>query len=204
MTRYLLAEWIRRTRLRLSDPAARPLPEVTVETGPTLRGWVLRLALLGLCPLLLLTAAARTPGLPAGLLWTAVVLSTGLLVARPTPATAGGIVVVSGVLLWGFDSEPFDPWSLVVALLAYLLTRVTWWAAHLPLGGRAEIAALLVGWRRDLAVLGGTALLGGLAMLAGGTTLPGAVLLAALAVVGIVFLALATGGSARDDGASRG
>lgn len=202
MTRYLIAEWIRQLRLRLHDPAARPLPEVTTDTGPTLRGWVLRLALLVLTPALILTAAARTPGLPDALVWTIVALSTGLLVARPTPSTAGGVVVLSGTLLWGLTSEPFDPWSLVVALLAYLLTRVTWWAAHLPPRGRAEIAALLVGWRRDLAVLGGTGLLGGLAMLASGAAVPGAVLLAALAVAGLAFLALATGGSARDDGRS--
>jgi hypothetical protein len=202
MTRYLIAEWIRRFRLRLHDPAARPLPEVTAETGPTVRGWVLRLALLLLTPALILTAAARTPGLPDALIWPITLLCTGLLVARPTPATAGGVVVLSGILLWGLASEPFDPWSLAVALLAYLLTRITWWAAHLPPRGRAEIAALLVGWRRDLAVLGGTGLLGALAMLASGAAVPGAVLLAALAVVGIAFLALATGGSARDDGRS--
>ncbi|WP_129790187.1 hypothetical protein [Promicromonospora panici] len=202
MTRYLIAEWIRQLRLRLHDPARRPLPEVTAETGPTLRGWVLRLALLALTPALLLTAASRSPGIPDPMVWTLVLLCTGLLVARPTPTTAGGVVVLSGVLLWGLDSEPFDPWSLLVALLAYLLSRATWWAAHLPPRSRAEIAALLVGWRRDLAVLGGTGLLGGLAMLTSGAALPGAVLLAALAVVGIAFLALATGGSARDDGRS--
>lgn len=204
MTRYLLAEWIRRTRLRLADPAARPLPEVTATTGPTLRGWVLRLALVVLAPLLLLTAASRTPDLPAGPVWTVIVLCTSLLVGRPTPTTAGGVVITSAVLLWGFEAEPFDPWSLVVTLLAYLLARVTWWAGHLPLHGRAEIAALLVGWRRDLAVLGGTGLLGALALLASGTTLPGAVLLAALAVVGIALLALATGGHPRHDGANQG
>ena len=110
------------------------------------------------------------------------------------------VVVVSGVLLWGFTTEPFDPWSLLVALLAYLLARVTWWAAHLPLRGRAEVAALRVGWRRDLAVLGGTGLLGGLAMLVSGATLQGAVLLAALAVAGLALVALATGGPARHDG----
>lgn len=202
MTRYLIREWIRRFRLRLADPAARPLPEVTAETGPTVRGWVLRLLLAALSPLLLLTAAARTPGLPDALLWPMVLVSTGLLVVRPTPTTAGGVVVLSGVLLWGLESEPFDPWSLLVALLAYLLARTTWWAAHLPPRGRAEIAALLVGWHRDLAVLGGTGILGGLALLASGATLSAAVLLAALAVTGIAFLALATGGSARDDGQS--
>ncbi|MFC8798407.1 hypothetical protein ACFT2C_11795 [Promicromonospora sp. NPDC057138] len=202
MTRYLITEWIRRFRLHLADPAARPLPEVTAETGPTLRGWVLRLALLLLTPALLLTAAGRSPGISDSMVWTIVLVCTGLLVARPTPTTAGGIVVLSGILLWGFTSEPFDPWSLPTALLAYLLTRITWWAAHLPPRGRAEIVALLVGWRRDLTVLGGTGLLGGLTMLVTGATVPGAVLLAALAALGIALLALATGGSARDDGRS--
>lgn len=200
MTRYLLGEWIRRYRLSRADPARRPLPEVTAETGPTLPGWVLRLVLVALSPLLLLVAAARTPGLADALVVTVVLVCTGLLVVRPTPTTAGGVVFTSGVLLWGFESEPFDPASLVVALLAYLLARVTWWAAHVPPRGRAETAALLAGWRRDLAVLGGTALLGGLALLASGAALPGAVLLAALAVVGVAFLALATGGAPRDDG----
>jgi hypothetical protein len=202
MTRYLIAEWIRRFRLRLHDPAARPLPEVTAETGPTLRGWVLRLALLLLTPALLLTAAGRSPEVPDSMVWTIVLLCTGLLVLRPTPTTAGGVVLLSGILLWGLASEPFDPWALVVALLGYLLARVTWWAAHLPPRGRAEIAALLVGWRRDLAVLAATGLLGALAVVASGAALPGAVLLAALAVVGIAFVALATTGSARDDGRS--
>jgi hypothetical protein len=187
-------------RLRLPDPAARPLPEVTIETGPTVRGWVLRVALLVLVPLLLLTAGSRSPGLPTALVWTVVALCTGLLVVRPTPVAAGVVVVLSGVLLWGFTTEPFDPWSLLVALLAYLLARVTWWAAHLPLRGRAELAALRVGWRRDLAVLGGTGILGGLAMVASGASLQGAVLLAALAVAGLAFVALATGGPARHDG----
>ena len=189
-----------RLKLRLSDPALRPLPEVTVETGPTMRGWVLRVALLVLVPLLVLTAASRTPGLSTALVWPVAALSTGLVVLRPTPTTAGGVVVVSGVLLWGFTPEPFDPWSLLVALLAYLVVRATWWAAHVPLGGRAEVAALLIGWRRDVVVLGGTGLLGGLAMLISGATVPGAVLLAALAVAGIAFVALASGGTARDDG----
>jgi len=196
--------WTERTwtrlKLRLFDPAARPLPEVTIETGPTVRGWVLRLALLVLVPLLLLTAISRTPDLSTALVWSVVALCTGLLVVRPTPTTAGGVIVLSGVLLWGFTAEPFDPWSLLVALLGYLVARVTWWAAHVPLRGRAEVAALLTGWRRDVVVLGGTGLLGGLAMLASGVILPGAVLLAALAVAGTTFVALATGGPARDDG----
>lgn len=182
-----------RLRLHLADPARRPLPEVTVETGPTVRGWVLRAALLVLVPLLVLTAASRTPGLSTALVWPTVALCTGLVVLRPTPTTAGGVVVVSGVLVWGFTAEPFDPWSLLVALLAYLVVRLTWWAAHVPFGGRAEVVALLTGWRRDVVVLGGTGLLGGLAMLASGATVSGAVLLAALAVAGIAFVALATG-----------
>jgi hypothetical protein len=195
-----LTAQIHRLRIRLTHPAHRPLPEITTETGPTLRGWVLRLALLVLVPLLLLTAAGRTPDIPDGVTWTITALSTGLLLARPTPTTAGGITVAAAVLLWGFTTEPLDPWALAVALLAYLLTRITWWAAHVPPRGHVEIAALLVGWQRDLVVLACTGLLGALAMLASGVTVPGAVLLAALAVVATALLALATGGSPRDDG----
>lgn len=189
-----------RLRLHLADPARRPLPEITIETAPTVRGWALRTILLLLVPLLLLTAASRTPGLAPALVWTVTALCTGLLVAHPTPTTAGGVIVVSGVLLWGFTGEPFDPWALLVALLGYLVARTTWWAAHVPLGGRAELAALLTGWQRDIAVLTGTALLGALAMLTSGAALPGGILLAALAVVGLAFVALATGRPPRDDG----
>ena len=65
-----------------------------------------------------------------------------------------------------------------------------------------HLAALLTGWRRDATVLGATGLLGALAMLASGVTTTTAVLLAALALVGIVLLALATGRPSREDGAT--
>jgi hypothetical protein len=191
-----------RLPVRLSDVAARPLPQITVETGPTVPGWVLRLALLALTPALLLLAASRTDLAPT-LVTIVIVLCTALLVLRPTPATAGVTVVLAGVFLWGFGAPPhggFDPAGLAVALLAHVLVRATWWAAHLPARGRAEIAALLAGWRRDTVVLAATGLLGALALLASGTALPGAVLLAALAVLGLAFVALATGGDPRDDG----
>ncbi|MFI2487508.1 hypothetical protein ACH47X_11395 [Promicromonospora kroppenstedtii] len=187
---------------RLSDVAARPLPQITVETGPTVPGWVLRLALLALTPALLLLAASRSDLAPA-LVTTVVVACTALLVLRPTPATAGVTVVLAGVFLWGFGARPdgdFDPAGLAVALLAYAVVRATWWATHLPARGRAEIAALTAGWRRDVVVLAATGLLGALALLASDTALPGAVLLAALAVLGLAFVALATGRDARDDG----
>ena len=202
MTPRTRTEQLRRLRLRLTDPAKRPLPQVTTDTGPTLPGWVLRLALLALVPVLLFTAASRTPDIPDGVTWTITLLCTGLLLAHPTPTTAGGIVVAAGMLFWGFSTEPFDPWALVLALLAYLVTRITWWAAHVPLRGRTEITALLTSWRRDTVVLAATGLLGALALLTSGATVPGAVLLAALAVVGIAVLALATSGSSRDDGQS--
>lgn len=197
-----LTERLRHLRLRLDDPGRRPLPAVTVETGPTLRGWIFRLALLALTPLLLFTAAGRTPDLPLGVTGIIAVLATGLLVVRPTPATAGGVIVVAAVLFWGFTTEPFDPWALVVALLAHLLARTTWWAAHVPPEGHAELAALRSGWRQDAAVLGATGLLGALALLASGTTATTAVLLAGLALVGVVLLALATGRPSRQDGPS--
>lgn len=187
-----------RTSLHLTnDPTARPLPEITIETGPTLRGWTLRLALLLLVPALFLTAASRTPDLSTGIVWILAALFTILLTARPTPATAAGALVLAAVLFWGPTpggdaGRAFDPWSLLVALQGYLLARLTWWAAHVPVRGRVEIAALLTDWRRDLVVLGGTALLAALAMLVSGATLPGAVLLAALGVAGIAFVALAT------------
>ncbi|WP_169736318.1 hypothetical protein, partial [Promicromonospora kroppenstedtii] len=90
-----------RLTARLSDVAARPLPQITVETGPTVPGWVLRLALLALTPALLLLAASRSDLAPT-LVTTVVAVCTALLVLRPTPATAGVTVVLAGVFLWGF------------------------------------------------------------------------------------------------------
>ncbi|MCP2265342.1 hypothetical protein ACFQHV_02155 [Promicromonospora thailandica] len=200
MTPTRLSRLAQRTRNRLTDPAHRPLPRITTRTGPTLPGWTLRLALAALTPVLLLAAASRTPGLSPGLVLTVTALATTLLALRPTPAAAGAVTVLAAVLLWGFQTEPLDPWTLPITALAYLLTRLTWWAAHLPPRGHAEITALLAGWRRDLAVLTATTALGALALLTTGTTHPLAVLLAALAVAGTAVLALATGRAPRDDG----
>lgn len=187
-TTWTLPLWVRR---RLTDdPTARPLPAVTVEMGPTLPGWALRAALLVLVPALLLTAAGRAPGLLPAMVPIATIACTVLLVLRPAPTTAGVTIVVAGLLLWTLG-EP-GPLGLAVALLAYLVARCAWWAAHVPPRGRAETAALLAGWRHDAVVLGATGLLGALALLASGTTLPGVVLLAALAVAGTAFAALAT------------
>lgn len=202
MTGTTAPEWLRRLTLRLTDPANRPLPRITVESGPTLPGWALHALLLVLTPLLFLTATINTPDLPPGVTWTLAALATGLLVAHPTPATAGGTIVLSGVLMWGFTTERFDPYALVVALIAYTLTRTTWWAAHVPLRGHVEIAALLAGWRRDIVVLAATALLGALAAAVSGTTHPLAALVAALAIVTTTLVALANGRAPRDDGAT--
>ncbi|GAA2232245.1 hypothetical protein GCM10010413_33340 [Promicromonospora sukumoe] len=180
-----------RSWLRLpDDPTTRPLPAVTVGTGLTVPGWALNAALLVLVPALLVTAAGRAPGLLPTTVAIAVIVCTALLVLRPTPTAAGVTVVVAGVLLLTLG-EP-GPLGLAVALLAYLVARCTWWAAHVPPRGRVETAALLTGRRRDVVVLGATGLLGALALLASGTTLPGVVLLAALAVAGTAFAALAT------------
>jgi hypothetical protein len=202
MIRNPFAPLMRRVEQHLADPARRPLPKITTETGLTIPGWVFRLVLLALVPLLLFVAADRTPEIPHGVTWIVAVLGTGLIVIRPTPTTAGGVIVLAAVLFWGFATEPFDPWALAIALLAHLLARTTWWAAHVPPHGHAEIAALLTTWRRDLTVLAATGLLAALALLASGATVPGAVLLAALAVITTVLLALATGSPPREDGRS--
>ncbi len=190
LPRVPLPAWARPWLRLPEDPTARPLPAVTVTTGPTVPGWALRAALLVLVPALLFTAAGRAPGALPTTVTIATIVCTALLVLRPTPAAAGVTVVVAGLLLWTLG-EP-GPLGLAVAALAYLVARCTWWTAHVPSRGRAEIAALVAGWRRDVVVLGATALLGALALLASGTTLPGVVLLAALAVAGTAFAALAT------------
>lgn len=203
-----LARLLDRLRPGGTDPARRPLPAVTVETRPTLPGWALRLAVLLLTPALLLTAAGPGTGFTPPALTTVVTLATALVTLRPTPTTTGTVVVLAALLLWNLEPGPLDTTDLLTALLvaaqAYLLTRLTWWAAHVPLRGRAELAALTTGRRRDLTVLAGTALLGVLVTLASRTAVPAAVLLAALAVTGIALLALATGRGARDDGGGPG
>lgn len=191
----------------MTNPARR-LPAVTVETGPTVPGWALRLAVLLLTPTLLLVAAGPDTGFTPPALATVVTLATALLTLRPTPTTTGTVVVLAALLLWNLDPAPLDTTHLLTALLvatqAYLLNHLTWWAAHVPLRGHTELTALVVTWRRDLAVLAATAVLAVLVALTAHLTQPAAVLAAALAVAGIALLALATGRGARDDGSGPG
>lgn len=170
--------------------ADRPLPHISVETGPTVPGWALRVALGAAAALLLAGAAARTEDLSALVVVPASLVLVTLLVVRPRPAVAGVVLVASGALLLGSSLAPFDPWALVLAPLAYLVTRLAWWADHLSLTARVERAALAAWWRRDAVVVAGTLGLGAIALVASGASVAVGVLVGGIALVLLASLVL--------------
>ncbi|MCF4120845.1 hypothetical protein L1785_07620 [Antribacter sp. KLBMP9083] len=174
-------------RTRLAD---RPLPRVTVETGPTVPGWALRVALGAAAALLLAGAGARTEELSTLLVVPVSLALVTLLVVRPRPAVVGVVLVASGVLLLGSSLAPFDPWALVLAPLAYLVTRLAWWADHVTSSAHAERAALAAWWRRDAVVVAGTLGLGAIALVASGASVAVGVLVGGIALVLLASLVL--------------
>lgn len=170
--------------------ADRPLPTVDVDLGPTLPGWLLRVVLGVAAAGLLAAAAARTPALTAGIVIGSSLALVAFLVARPRPAVAAVTLVAAGMLLIGSAHAPFDPWALVLAPLGYVVVRAAWWADHVPLTARVEVAALAAGWRQDAAVLGGTLLLGAVALPVSGGSWAGGVLVGGVALVLLASLAL--------------
>jgi len=170
--------------------ADRPLPRVTVETGPTVPGWALRAALCVAAALLLSGAAARTEALTTMLVVPGSLVLVALLAVRPRPAVLGVVLVVAGALLLGSSLAPFDPWALVLAPLAYLVTRLAWWADHVPMPAHVERAALAASWRRDAAVVAGTLVLGAVALAASGIAVAAGVLVGGIALALLASLVL--------------
>lgn len=159
-------------------------PDVEVGTGPTLPGWSFRAVLLPTVPLLLLVAGTRA-GVAPGLLLVVAVLATAWVLRSPSPGPVHLVVVAAGVLLLGSHAAPLDPWALALAPLAYAVTRLAWWADHVPLRARVETAALRATLPRDAVVVGGTAALGAVALLVSGGSSAVAVLLGGAALVAL-------------------
>ena len=177
--------------------AARPLPEVTVEHGPWLPGWVLRVLFPVAVPVLMLGAASRTP-LDGVIVLMVTGAVTAWALARPSPEAAHTAVALAAIALLGAGQAPFDPAVLWLAPLGYLATRLAWWAQHVGLGVRVELAALAAAGARDVAVIVLTLALGGAAWTVAGRPVSGVVALGTAALAAVAWLAVR-----RDDGRVR-
>lgn len=167
----------------LPDLADRPLPRVGVVLGPSLRGWMLRLAAAVGVGVLLVVATQRA-AVAAGFGWTVVVAAVVVMAVRPSAMMAQVAVVVAGLLI-GLDAYgPFDPVVFVLIPLAYTAVRLAWWAERVTLMARIELAALATGVPSGPVVLGGTLGLGaGVFLIAGRPFAPAVVVGGAALVV---------------------
>jgi hypothetical protein len=172
-------------RLRRAD---RPLPEVTVDHGPAIPGWVLRLAFTAAVPLFVYAVAARTPVAPG--IVTAVAVGTAVWAGiNPSPAVSHLTVLIAGPLLLTTPG-PFDPSVLWLAPLGYAMTRLGWWASHTGLRTRVELAALGRAAARDSAVILVTLAIGAAAASLAGRPVGAVVALGSAALAALAWLAL--------------
>lgn len=169
----------------LPDFDARPLPRVVVSLGPTVPGWALRAAAAVLAGGLVGIASQRLE-MAAGVAWTISVLAVAVMAIWASLTVAGGVVVLSGLLIAGGGHGPFDPVVLALIPLAYLLVRLAWWAERVSLPARVEWAALAVGVPRGIVLVGATVAFGAL----GGRPNPWAVVAGGVALVALAGLAL--------------
>lgn|GEM_PF-1612334 len=175
----------------------RPLPVVGVEVAPWLPGWVLRAAFVAGALALLLGAGARTTLVPE-LSVTLALLVAAWAAVRPGPAPAHVALVVAALLLLGSTEAPFDAATLWLAPLAYLVTRLGWWASHVGARERVELAALGRTAVRDGVVVAASLVIGAAAWATAGRPVAG------LVAVGVAALAaLAWTVVRRDDGEAR-
>ncbi|SKC71077.1 hypothetical protein [Krasilnikoviella flava] len=172
----------------------RPLPVVGVEVGRWLPGGVLRAAFVVAVAVLLLASGARTT-----LVSELVVVITGVPVVwaavRPGPGPAHVALVTVALLLLGSTSAPFDPAVLWLAPLGYVVTRLGWWASHVGVTERVELAALRHSLARDGAVVAGALAIGGAAWTLAGRPVPWLVALGVVALAALAWTAVR-----RDDG----
>lgn len=179
-------------RLRGHD---RPLPHVTVEHGRSVPGWVLRVAFMLCVPALVLATASRTAA-GTGFVAALVAVLTVWAALRPGPGSSYGAVVACALLLLGAPG-PFDPAALALAALAYAVVRLGWWASHVGLPTRVELAALAHAGARDAVVVGATTVVGAVAWAVAGRPVGALVALGTAALAALAWLALR-----RQDGAS--
>jgi hypothetical protein len=175
----VLAGRLPRRRTRAPQP-----PRVDVDTGASVGGFALRLAVLVVATAYA-AVALHLVDTDAGTRWAAAV-AAGALVAWLCVAPAPHVLVVLGGLALAGQATSFSPTVLVLMALAHLLLRLAWWAAHVPLAARVELRALLPDARR-LVVLQAAVQAVGVVLLqvAGTATSP-----VALAAGGAALLAL--------------
>lgn len=182
----LVAELVDLRRRRLE----RPLPDVEVDAGPAVPGWVFRV----LAPVMVGLLVAVT-GLHVSLVPQLVLACAGLLalwtLVRPGPVPAHLAVLVCALALFGAPGAPFDAAVLGLAPLGYAAVRLAWWAGHVGRRTRVETSAVLRGTGRDLAVMLVTLCVGGIAWLASGFAVGGLVVLGAAVLVALVRVLLA-------------
>lgn len=180
---------MRGVALRRETVVGAPPVAVEIDAGPSAPGWSVRALLLaavtGLAAL-----ALGLAGAPPVLAWCLALVAGAVVAAFPAPPGPYLLVGVVGLLLLGTDG-PFVPAALALVALAHLTVRVSWWAAHVPLRARVELAAVVPDARRLLVIQAGVQALGVLAMLvAHGPGLAVAVALGGVALLALTLVAL--------------
>lgn len=171
----------------LPDFSQRPLPRVEVELGPSLPGWLLRLAAV-LATASMVTVATGRTGMVAGLAGALIGSAAIMMATLPSAAVAHTAVVASGLFVAVGGHGPFDPVVFGLIPLGYLSVRLGWWAERATLTARVELAALAGGWRQWLAVVGGTLGLAGVVFVVAGHPSPIAVIVGGVALVALTWL----------------
>ncbi|MEA4942876.1 MAG: hypothetical protein VB080_00415 [Propionicimonas sp.] len=171
----------------LPDLGGRPLPRVEADLRPAVPGWLLRLALV-LTTSVLVGLATQRAGMVSGLAWTLVGIAAVATVIVPTGTVAHLAVVASGLFVAVGGHGPFDPALFALIPLAYAAVRLAWWTQRVGFTTRVELAALIRGLPRGLALVGGTAGFGALILIATGHPSPVAVIAGGLALVVLAWL----------------
>ncbi len=171
----------------LPDFTERPLPRVGIELGPSVPGWVVRLAAVLAAAAMVAVAVGRTP-MAAGLAWTLVGIAAVMMATLPSAAMGHTAVVAGGLFVALGGHGPFDPVVFGLIPLAHLTVRLGGWAERAALTARVELAALGRGWQRSLLVIAATLGLAGFAFVVAGHPSPIGVIVGGLALVGLTWL----------------
>ncbi|WP_454043905.1 hypothetical protein [Cellulosimicrobium sp. Marseille-Q8652] len=168
--------------------AAAP-PRVDVDTGTTVGGLALRVALLLVAAAYTGIALQPVVGDPA-LRWSLAVLVGAVVAGLCRPPVPHVLVVLGGLALAG-GPGPFDAVVLALLPLAHLVLRLSWWCAHVPPTARVEVRALLPDLRRLVVIQVGLQLVGlVLLLVAGASVVPAGVALGGLALLALTVLVL--------------
>ncbi|MEL7975016.1 hypothetical protein AAG589_04070 [Isoptericola sp. F-RaC21] len=175
----------------------RPLPVVGVTLGRHVPGVALRALFVVAVAGLLLAAGARTTLITELSVAIAAVVTVWAAV-RPGPAPAHVALLAAALLLLGSAAAPFDPAVVWLAPLAYVVTRLGWWASHVAAADRVELAALRHVAARDAVVLAVALVIGGAAWSLADRQVPWLVALGVAALAALAWTAVR-----RDDGEAR-